>query len=59
MFCFTETEKTRYAFSEIRFLYLDESKKQTWLPLVTQTGRFMKKNVLKRQEVWLRPGDST
>ena len=37
-------------FSEARFLYLDERIKQTWYSLITQTGRAMKKIVLKQGE---------
>ena len=38
MFCFPETQQTRNVFSEARFLFLDESKKQTWQPLIAQMG---------------------
>ena len=44
MFCFPETWQTRIFFSEARFFYLDERKNQTWQPLMTQTGRAMKKS---------------
>ena len=35
-------------FSEPRILFLDERKKQTWQPLITQRGRAMKKIVPKQ-----------
>ena len=38
---FPKTQQTRSVFSEGRYLYLDERKKQTWKPLTTQTGRAM------------------
>ena len=36
-----------------------EKKKQTWQPLLTETGTAMKKIDLKLGEAWLKPGDST
>ena len=36
-----------------------KGKKQTWQPLIAQTGRAMKKIVLKQGEAWTKPGDFT
>ena len=54
MFCFPETQPTRNVFSEARFVYLDEKKKQILQPLITQTKGAIK-NILKRGEAWLKP----
>ena len=56
---FLKIGKLEMLFSEARFLCLDERKKQTWQPLITQTGRFVKKIVLKREEAWLKLGGFT
>ena len=48
IFPFPETQQTRNVSSEAIFLYLDERKKQTWQALITQTGKGMKKIVLKQ-----------
>ena len=54
LFCFPGTQPTRNVFSEARFVYLDEKKKQILQPLITQTKGAMK-NILKRGEAWLKP----
>ena len=39
--------------------YIWMTGKQTWLPLITQMRRAMKKILLKRGEAWLKPENST
>ena len=59
MFSFPKIQQTRNVFSETRFLYLNERRKQTWQPLLTQTGSGIKKIALKRREEWLKPRNVT
>ena len=57
MFCFPETCKLEMFFKKQDF-YIWVKVKNTWQPLITQTGRAMKKIVLKR-EVRQKLGDFT
>ena len=51
LFSFLKLSELEFFFSEVRFLYLGESKKQTWQPLIMQTGKEIKKKTgLKREE---------
>ena len=49
-FFYLKISKLEIVFQRHDFLYLDERKKQTWQPLITQTGRGIKKLVLKQGE---------